>query len=65
MSQTSIAAAIASRTAAAEKATATALGHDAIDTFDLWCRAYFETFNCAMAPARAPTLTRFRPMGTK
>lgn len=65
MSQASIAAAIASRTAAAEKAVAIALGHDAIDTFDLWCRAYFETFNRAMAPDRAPTLTRFRPMVTK
>lgn len=65
MSQTSIAAAIASRTAEAEKVTATALGHDAIDSFDLWCRAYFETWNRAMDPPRPATLTRFRPMGTK
>lgn len=65
MSKASIAAAIASRTAAAEKAAAIALGHDAIDTFDLWCRAYFETFNLAMGPDRAPTLTRFRPIGTR
>lgn len=52
MSQTSIAAEIASRTAEAEKASAIALGHDAIDTFDLWCRAYFETFNRAFEPDR-------------
>lgn len=53
MSQASIAAAIASRTAEAEKATATALGHDAIDSFDLWCRAYFETWNRSFEPERS------------
>lgn len=65
MSQASIACDIASRTAEAERAAAIALGHDALDTFDLWCRAYFETFDRALSPDRPATLTRFRPMGTK
>lgn len=52
MSQSSIASDIASRTANSERVTAIALGHDAIDVFDLWCRAYFETFNRAFEQGR-------------
>lgn len=65
MTQTSIASDIASRTAESEKQTAIALGHDAIDTFDLWCRAYFETWNRSFDVDRPAPLTRFRPMDTK
>jgi hypothetical protein len=63
MSQTSIAAEIATRTAAAERKLAVALGHDAIDVFDLWSRAYFETFNRAWDAPRPAVNLPLRMIG--
>lgn len=65
MSQEQIAQRIAAKCYFAELAASRALGMQGIECYTSAFRAMDETYLRAFAPDRAPTLTRFRPMGTK